>query len=91
MILFATTLTLVTGASAVGPSAALADEDAPIRSGSTLVARGDCELEKVTISRGSRVQVTAIGGDKASIVLPDGYVLRNIGIRRIRYFFDVVR
>lgn len=71
--------------------AAHADEEAPLEAGATLVARGDCELQKVTITRGAKVQITAISAKAADIALPDGYVLRRVPMSRIRYFFDVVR
>ncbi len=81
------------GATFVMPGAeraAFADE-APIRAGTLLVARGDFELQKVVITRGSKVQVTSATNKTADVVLPDGYVLRRIALNRIRYFFEVVQ
>ena len=72
-------------------SVAHADEDAPVTPGATLVARGDCELQKVTITRGAKVQVTASSSKSADIALPDGYVLRRVPMSQLRYFFDVAR
>lgn len=89
MAAFAVTVAAVPTLAA--PSAAFADEEAPIKAGATLVARGDCELSKVTITRGSKVEVTTVAGDKANIVLPDGHVLARIPIKRLRYFFEVAR
>lgn len=72
-------------------ASAHADDEAPIAAGVTLVARGDCELRKVTITRGARVQVTASTATNADIALPDGHVLRRISMSQLRYFFDVAR
>lgn len=72
-------------------SVAHADDDAPVTPGATLVARGDCELQKVTITRGAKVQVTASSSKSADIALPDGYVLRRVPMSQLRYFFDVAR
>jgi hypothetical protein len=91
---------LCTGALAMGvvggaaPGAlreARADEEPPVKAGTVLLARADCELQKVLIARGSRVEVTAAAGSEVSIALPDGYVLKHVGLNRVRYFFDVVR
>src|SRR5262245_51578281 len=84
-------LALVSGAAPGAPDAALADEDAPVKAGTTLVAGSDVELQKVVIARGSRVEVTAATTSDANIALPDGYVLKHVPMNRIRYFFDVVR
>jgi hypothetical protein len=91
---------LCTGALAVGVmsgaapgalSAAHADEEPPVKPGTVLLARSDCELQKVVIARGSRVEVTAASSSDANIALPDGYVLKHVGLNRLRYFFEVVR
>lgn len=74
-----------------GISVAHAEEEAPLRAGSTLVARGDCELQKVTITRGAKVQLASVSAKTADILLPDGYVLKRVSLARVRYFFDVVR
>lgn len=79
------------GAIAGPEPAAWADDEAPVKPGATLVARGDCELQKVTIPRGARVEVTASSGEAADIALPDGHVLHRIPLSRLRYFFDVAR
>ena len=87
----ALSLGVVIGSSAGDVPAAHADEEAPVKPGTTLVARGDCELQKVTITRGAKVEVTAASSKSADIALPDGYVLRRVPMSRIRFFFDVVR
>lgn len=92
----ATTTLVVAFGVVIGPatgdvSVAHAEEDAPVTAGATLVARGDCELQKVTITRGAKVQVTASSSKSADIALPDGYVLRRVPMSQVRYFFDVAR
>ena len=74
-----------------GAPLAHADDDAPVKVGTTLVARSDCELQKVVIARGARVEVTAQASNSVDVALPDGHVLRQVPLTRIRYFFDVVR
>lgn len=88
---FAITIAVVTGSAAGDVPAAHADEEAPVQTGATLVARADCELQKVTITRGAKVHVTASSVKSADIALPDGYVLRRIPLTQLRYFFDVAR
>ncbi len=79
-------------ASAVAvPQIALADEDPPVAVGATIVARADCELQKVVIARSTRLEITAATPTTVDVALPDGYILRKVEKARIRYFFDVVR
>jgi hypothetical protein len=84
-------LGVVIGPSSLEVPAAYADDEAPVKAGATLVARGDCEVQKVTITRGAKVQVTAATAKTADIALPDGYVLRRVPLSQLRYFFDVAR
>lgn len=84
-------LGVTTGPVPGGVAAAWADEEAPVKPGVTLVARGDCELQKVTITRGAKLQVTASSSRTADIALPDGHVLRRVPLSQVRYFFDVAR
>jgi len=81
----------VTGPTLGSTSVAHADDDAPVKVGTQLVARSDCELQKVVIARGARVEVTASATNSVDVALPDGYVLHKVPITRIRYFFEVVR
>lgn len=90
-VTFAVALGIVTSPLTGDVPAARADEEAPVKAGATLVARGDCELQKVTITRGAKVQVTATSSKSADIALPDGYVLRRVPLNQIRFFFDVAR
>jgi Cu/Ag efflux protein CusF len=88
-------VTVVVGTAALpaaeGVPVAHAEEDAPLQVGTTLVARSDCELQKVVIARGAKLQVTAFGAKTVDVALQDGYVLKRVPVSRIRYFFDVVR
>lgn len=80
------------GPALTSPQVALADDEAPVRVGTLLVARGDFELQKVVITRGAKVEVTALpASNSVDVALPDGAVLHRVPMARIRYFFDVVR
>lgn len=81
----------VTGPALGSASVAQADDEAPVNVGTTLVARSDCELQKVVIARGAKVEVTASATNNVDVALPDGNVLHKVPLARIRYFFDVVR
>ena len=81
----------VTLPGAAGVGVAHAEEEAPLQVGTTLVARSDCELQKVVIARGAKLHVTAFGAKTVDVALQDGYVLKRVPMGRIRYFFDVVR
>jgi hypothetical protein len=77
--------------SLTGAAVARADDDPPVRVGTTLIARGDCELQKVVIARSTKLEVTAAAASTVDVALPDGAVLHRVPLNRIRYFFDVVR
>jgi 2-hydroxychromene-2-carboxylate isomerase len=76
---------------AVAPQIALAEEDPPVAAGTTIVARADCEIQKVVIARSTRLEITAATPTTVDVALPDGFVLHKVAKARIRYFFDVVR
>ncbi len=88
MTMLMATVTLPEGA---GVGVAHADEEVPLSVGTTLVARSDCELQKVVIARGAKLHVTGSAAKTVDVALQDGYVLKRIPMGRIRYFFDVVR
>ena len=76
---------------AVAPQIALAEEDPPVAAGTTIVARADCEIQKVVIARSTRLEITAATPTTVDVALPDGFVLHKVAKARIRYFFDIVR
>ena len=93
-MLAAGVLAALAGGSALVPGAvpiAHAEEEAPLQVGTVLVARSDCELQKVVIARGAKLQITAYAATTVDVALQDGYVLKRVPKSRIRYFFDVMR
>jgi hypothetical protein len=74
-----------------GVAIAHAEEEAPLKVGTVIQARSECELQKVVIARGAKLQITAYGPTTVDVALQDGYVLRRVPKSRILYFFDVVR
>lgn len=71
------------------------DAQPELSAGTKLVATGDVKVRRVQIAKGSRLLVTNVArraGRIASVdvELPDGYVLRSVGIRTILALFRVV-